>query len=185
MSRCRFILAGAAALVLAACSSSDIAAPSRSLTPTPAERGVVPGSNGNGSNSSGALKALPCNVLSPINGSARIGPSGGVLYMGPHRLIVPPGALTKDTTITGTVSSGSATLGSVPSGVVIEFQPTGLHFKKPAGLIFDASSCGPVPDAVYLNPLTGGGDPIQAIYSNWWHTIAAPIEHFSIYALDV
>lgn len=184
MSRCRFILA-AAALVLAACSGTDLTAPTRSMAPTSAVRGVVPGSNGNGSNSSGALKALPCNVLSPVNGSARIGSSGGVLYIGPHRLIVPAGALTKDTTITGKVYSPSPTLGSADGSVVIEFQPTGLHFKKPAGLIFDASSCGPVPSVIYLNPLTGGGDPIQAIYSNWWHTIAAPIEHFSQYMLAV
>ena len=181
MSRCRFILIGAA-LVLSACSGADIAAPARSLTPTAADRGVVPGSNGDGSNSTGA-HALACNIPSPLNGSAIIGPRGGILDVGTHRLIVPPGALISETTITGKVYTTSPNFNSINGSVVIEFEPTGLHFKKPAGLIFDASSCGSVPDVVYLNPV-GTNELIPAVYSSWWHTIAAPIEHFSQYAIN-
>lgn len=174
MSRCRFILAGAA-LVLSACSGTEITAPPRSAAPPSALRGVVPGSEGNGSSSS--VTALACNVPSPLQGSAVIGPSGGTLDIGPHRLIIPPGALTQELPISGTIRSANG-------GVEIDFEPTGTQFKKPAGLIFDASSCGSVPDAVYLNPI-GTNELIPAIYSNWWHTIAAPIEHFSIYLIGV
>lgn len=150
--------------------------------PTSAARGEVsgsiPGSKGNGTDQNAARgNALACNVPSPLQGSAWIGPDGGVLDIGPHRLIVPPGALTKQTLLSGTIPTGNS--------IEIDFQPSGLQFRKPAGLIFDVSSCGPVPNAIFIDEVGGEDEHIQAIYSNWWHTIAAPIEHFSVYALDV
>lgn len=139
---------------------------------------LVPGSNGQVSQTpSQAGAGLQCSVLQPLSGSAVIGPSGGVLTVGPHRLIVPPGALVRDTLISATVPAGNM--------IEIDFAPHGLRFKKPAGLILDASSCGVVPNAVYLDEIGGGDEHIAATYSNWWHVIAAPIDHFSGYALDM
>jgi len=106
-----------------------------------------------------------------------VGPDGGELDIGPHRLIIPPGALATPTQISGSIDAGPT--------VVIHFEPTGLQFKKPAGLIFDASSCTDVPNALYLDEIGDELEEIPAVYSNWWHTIAAPIDHFSNYALEV
>lgn len=107
--------------------------------------------------------------------TAIIGPSGGELIVGPHRLIIPPGALTTTVRIIGTAPESD-----VPT---IELEPHGLKFKKSAGLILDASNCTDVPPIVYINELGVASDPILAIYSTWWHTVAAPIDHFSGYAV--
>lgn len=187
MMRRRFatltLLAGLA--TLAACGTTDSTAPavSAGVVTGPLAQGtyhdgfLVPGSNGqSGETPSQAGSGLQCSVLQPLSGSALIGPSGGVLTVGPHRLIVPAGALTSDVTISATVPADTM--------IKIDFEPHGLHFKKPAGLILDASSCGTVPNAVYLDEI-GGDEHIVATYSNWWHAIAAPIDHFSGYALDM
>jgi len=66
-------------------------------------------------------------------------------------------------------------------------QPEGLRFRKPAGLALDATGCDisgeRAPDIVYLNDRGEIIQRIEATYSNAWHTIAAPIEHFSGYAI--
>jgi hypothetical protein len=177
MNRYRFA-ATAALLLISACSATDTTAPARSKD-VPSfsylhEGRMVPGSAGNGSASA---QPLACTVDAPLAGSALIGPSGGVLNVGPHKLIVPAGALTRDTWLSGTVSAGST--------FRIDFEPHGLQFKKPAGLILDASLCGDVPNVVYLDEDGGIAEHIEAIFSNWWHTIAAPIDHFSGYMLEV
>jgi hypothetical protein len=134
----------------------------------------VPGSGGN---AVASAKPVACNIDAPLTGSALIGANGGVLNVGPHRLIIPPGALDRDTWVSGSVPAGNS--------LRIDFQPEGLQFRKPAGLILDASSCGDVPNIVYLDEQGGIAEHIEAIFSNWWHTIAAPIDHFSGYMLEV
>jgi hypothetical protein len=182
MMRRRFVTL-AAGLLVAGCSATDTTAPAaaRSATPgTPAafidihDGLAVPGSGGQGSAST---KPLACTVDAPLTGSALIGPRGGELDVGPHRLIIPPGALDSTTLVSGSVPQGST--------LRIDFQPEGLHFRKPAGLILDASSCGAVPNALYLDEVDGLVEEIDAVYSAWWHTIAAPIDHFSGYMLEV
>jgi len=175
---------GFAVLLITAC-TTETTAPSRAATAAGRsavsagdhDGGVVPGSLGFASSAPSDAQRLACNVPSPLSGTALVGPSGGELDIGPHRLIVPPGALITPTEISGTIDSGST--------VVIHFEPSGLQFKKPAGLIFDAASCGAVPNAVYLDEQGGFLERIQAVFSTWWHTIAAPIDHFSNYAIDV
>jgi hypothetical protein len=133
-------------------------------------RGSAGGPGGSGQGS-----YLLCTPLSPSFGSALIGPPGGDLIVGPHRLIVPPGALTEWVEISGAVPEDQT--------FRIDLQPHGLVFKKPSGLILDASSCTDVPDIVYLIDDLIPSAPIKAFYSEWWHTIAAPIEHFSGYSI--
>jgi hypothetical protein len=135
----------------------------------------IPGSNLTSKVLSGQLTPINCSPKDSSYGSALIGASGGDLIIGPHRLIVPPGALTQPTLISGTVPAGKP--------FQIDLQPHGLTFKKAAGLVLDASSCVAVPDIVYLIDGITPSDPIEATYSNWWHTIAAPIWHFSGYAV--
>lgn len=170
-----------ALLLLAACSPTDTVAPRHQPTPGHASLSdqldgrMVPGSGGLASTA--ADKPLACLVEAPLYGSATIGARGGELDVGPHRLIIPPGALTADTFVSGSIPAGPR--------IEIDFAPQGLQFKKPAGLILDASLCGAVPNVVYLNEVGGIAERIQAVFSNWWHTIAAPIDHFSGYMLEV
>jgi len=192
MKRSRLILFLSVA-GLAACSASDTTAPgsSHDLLSTPAavsfqQTGgvydggtLIPGSIGNAGTAPAPAdqKRLTCNISAPITGSATIGAEGGFLFIGANILVVPPGALTQKTTLSGTVDAGNS--------FKITFEPHGLQFKKPAGLVLDASSCAGAPNIVYLDEQGGIAERITAIYSTWWRRVAAPLDHFSVYALDM
>lgn len=122
---------------------------------------------------SGAMHG--CTPRDAQYGTATIGPSGGELDVGSIRLIIPAGALTQTIQVSGTSPAGSTP--------TVFFEPSGLQFKKPAGLVMDASNCTDVPSVVYLDELGVDSPPIPAVYSTWWHTVAAPIDHFSGYAV--
>jgi hypothetical protein len=173
------ILLAAVTFVGLACAGPDATAPSRFATPGQAASKNwqgPPGSVGAPSiiNNGSGLKG--CTPRDAQYGTAVIGPSGGELDVGPNRLIIPPGALTQTMQVSGRVPANAAT-------PTIYFEPTGLQFKKSAGLILDASNCTDVPAVVYLNDLEVPSPPIPAVYSTWWHTIAVPIDHFSGYAV--
>ncbi|MGQ0714148.1 MAG: hypothetical protein ACT4PJ_10495, partial [Gemmatimonadaceae bacterium] len=112
--------------------------------------------------------------------SALIGPSGGIVRVGDNELLVPAGALLEEVMIRG----------EVPAETVasIRLYPAGLTFRKPAALVLDAQGCenpGPRPKVVYLS---GEGvilEEIDAVYFPQWKRVAAPIDHFSRYALGV
>jgi hypothetical protein len=166
-----------AALAAAACTGDAPTAPVASGTSAVAQRGQgwFPGQRRTSAMTSGKSTPINCVPKTSSVGTARIGASGGTLYIGRHRLIVPPGALTKPVQISGTVPAGKP--------FEIDLQPHGLQFRKAAGLILDASNCTNVPTIVYLIDQINVSPPIPAFYSNWWHTIACPIWHFSGYAI--
>lgn len=185
----RFLVLGCATATLAAltaltaCSSGDSVAPTV-RTPAPAtpsftfggdwhDGNPVPGSSGNASNAH--TQPIACTIATGDSVTKIIGASGGEIDAGPSHLIIPPGALTKDTAVTAVVPAGNT--------IVVKFSPQGLHFKKPAGLILDASTCTKVPDVLYINEVGGENELITAIYANWWHVVAAPLDHFSQYML--
>ena len=126
----------------------------------------------------GSSALVRCEAHGASSASAWIGASGGHIVAGDVRLIVPPGALTKKTYITATVPAGPYAF--------VSFQPHGLTFKKPAALIFDASECNVPgwypPDVVYIE---NGAvvEEIDAILIPYLQLVAAPIDHFSGYAL--
>jgi hypothetical protein len=173
MTRPRSWLFFLAAVVTASACADLTSAPTRSIRQDPSRSIGKAGLPATSTNFKG--KVLNCVPKEPGSGSALIGPAGGDLIIGTHRLVVPPGALTKYVVISGTVPADES--------FKIDLQPHGLEFKKPAGLILDASSCGSVPTIVYLLDDVVASDPIAAIYSHFWHTIAAPIWHFSQYAI--
>jgi hypothetical protein len=143
----------------------------------PYANGSFPGWHRTGAAQAGKFVPLNCVPRQIATGSAVIGPSGGILQIGPHRLIVPAGALTERVLISGTVPEGRP--------FQIDLQPHGLQFRKAAGLILDASSCIDVPTIVYIVDQITVGPPIQAFYSNWWKAIACPIWHFSGYMISL
>ena len=81
-----------------------------------------------------ATGLLNCSALPYAQDVETIGPDGGTLTAGPHKLVIPAGALREPTTITMTAPSGR--------GVnAVEFQPEGLQFAKPAYLTMSYSNC--------------------------------------------
>ena len=161
-----------AAVGIAACAGSDATSPTSAPSVASMDAGL-PGSVGKGTMTGGGFNG--CTPSNPQYGTAIIGPSGGELIVGNHRLIVPAGALAQTIQI-----SGSAPAAETPT---IFLEPHGLQFRRPAGLILDASNCTDVPSVVYLNDIGGVSEPIPATYSTLWRTIAVPIDHFSGYAV--
>lgn len=64
-----------------------------------------------------------------------VGPRGGTLYVGPHKLVIPRGALKTYVQITAEAPSDTV--------VSVRFQPEGLQFDKdhPARLTLDYNAC--------------------------------------------
>jgi len=181
-------LVGCLALTLFACRADDGVAPrERALRPTSEDPnewlGHIPGwhrPQNSFETQATSAKPLACSRREAQVGSAVIGPSGGHLIVGRNHLIVPPGALTAPTLITATVPA--ETIAS------IHFEPEGLQFKKPAGLVLDSTGCAEPsdhPSILYLDDNGNVLERIDAFYSNWWHAVAAPINHFSVYAIGV
>ena len=82
----------------------------------------------------GATGLLKCSNLPYASSTKTIGPLGGSISAGPHTLVIPPGALLNQTTITMTAPTGL--------GVnAVKFQPEGLRFVTPAVLNMSYSNC--------------------------------------------
>lgn len=156
-------------LAVAACGAPDSSAPTS---------GAGRPASGQGTLSRGQSQLVHCTNRTAVADSGEFGPSGGTLVVGDNLLIIPPGALTDRVVIRGTVVADTVAL--------IQFDPDGLQFRKPVGLVLDASGCdvdGYTPDIVYVDDQGQVLERIEARYSNAWHTVAAPIEHFSGYAI--
>lgn len=113
LTRRLIALAAALASVAVACTSADPAGPSAADN-TPA---TEPLSRGGARKAHGELRCIP---LPPAYAQKKIGPAGGELRIGLHRLTIPAGALTKTINIAG----------EVPTDTVasIRFSPEGLTF---------------------------------------------------------
>jgi len=139
----------------------------------------LPGQNGNGEAAQVSKGDVACSPQSGATAVVDVGPRGGLVFVGPHVLIVPPGALTSTVTITATIPDQSVAF--------VVFEPSGLVFKRPAGLLLSMAGCDTpsdyVPDVNYVNESGEVVERIEAVYSNYWHAIAAPIKHFSGYAV--
>ncbi len=174
----RLLLAGTlAGGALLAC-GGDPAAPSP-LAPPSAASSDRRGDETEKDLSGQSFHATTCETRRTANGSGVFGPQGGTLFFGTSRLIIPGGALRDTVTITATIPDGNNSR--------VEFRPQGLQFAKPAGLLLDTSGCSMdgqlAPNVVYLSASGEVLETIPAVYDPHWHTIAAPIWHFSGYAI--
>jgi hypothetical protein len=125
-------------------------------------------------------QVIACQQRTAAADSALIGPAGGTLLVGNNELIVPAGALLEPVMIRGEIPADTI--------VSIRLSPDGLTFRKPAGLRLDASGCAEPAKGFTLLYLDDAGnvlEEIEAYYSPWWKSVAAPINHFSRYALGV
>jgi hypothetical protein len=125
-------------------------------------------------------RLVACDQREVAADSALIGPSGGTLRVGANELVVPPGALIEAVMLRG----------EVPDDTVasIRLFPEGLVFRKPAGLVLDTEGCAEPAGAakiLYLHDAGNVLEEIDAYYVPAWKRVAAPINHFSRYALGV
>lgn len=107
-----------------------------------------------------------------------IGPAGGRLQIGPHELVIPRGALSKHTVITGEAPSSML--------VDVDLLPHGLQFQKPVRLLIDYNHCSRTPRnkrVVHVN------QELQILeYQKSWdyydyEYIYGWLDHFSKYAV--
>jgi len=162
------VAALAAGAVTLACNAESATNPAASAPRLDRDEGDSPG------------QIVACTKREHQIGSAVIGPRGGTLLVGSNMLIVPPGALTRHTLITGVVPEGNA--------AAIHFEPSGLQFRKPVALFLNASGCEfpeDMPDVVYFDDHGTILERIEAVYIKSWKGVFAPITHFSGYAIAV
>lgn len=123
---------------------------------------------------------LLCQPLEYEATTAIIGPEGGELRFGPHRLTIPAGALLARTVVTA----------EAPTSLMVtaDFSPHGLQFQKDVELRFDYDHCTQplLPGAfrvVYLNDLF---QILESPYSHDYrnsHWVRSWLRHFSKYAV--
>jgi hypothetical protein len=109
---------------------------------------------------------------------AIIGPDGGRLHIGEHELVIPRGALTEETLISGEARTSSM--------VDVEFEPEGLQFQRPALLTLSYKGCD-VPRLDLLVAYLGVGNkilefPTSKDYRSY-SEVTGEINHFSRYAV--
>jgi hypothetical protein len=122
---------------------------------------------------------LRCEPRKRETGTRTIGPKGGEVQVGPHRLRIPAGALDRNVTISGVAPSGPI--------VDVEFEPHGLQFAAPVELTIDYDHC-IVPASLQLQVVyLGVGKKIVAEQPSSDHRdlseIRAVTDHFSGYAV--
>jgi hypothetical protein len=167
------ILVFAGALSLASCSS---------LTdPTDPAPSALLGGNGLLGTPIGE-GLLACDPLPYASGSATIGAAGGTLVIGPHKLVVPAGALANPVLI-----QGEAPVGTVNS---VQLQPEGLQFAagKPAKLTLSYANCpllgGLLPKRIaYTTDLLAILSYVTSLDDLLGRKVTGSLEHFSRYAV--
>jgi hypothetical protein len=110
--------------------------------------------------------------------TATIGPKGGEIKVGTHRLVIPKDAVSKKTRITGEQISGSTNS--------IRFSPEGFRFEKPAQLTMTYDNCAVVllqKKIVFTTEKLKILEVLTSLDLFKKKTVSAPIDHFSRYAL--
>jgi hypothetical protein len=127
---------------------------------------------------SSTVDLLVCRAQPYAVSSSAIGPEGGTIVVGQHKLVIPRGALRSSVTITA-----EQVRGSVNS---VRFSPEGLRFEKPAQLTMSYQNCLVVLGSkriVYTNELLKILDILQTKDATRTKTVTSPIDHFSRYAV--
>lgn len=123
---------------------------------------------------------LTCYPRPQSSGQALIGPAGGTLRVGPHTLVVPAGALTVPTLISGVSPSDPV--------ASVEFQPSGLRFQRTAKLTLDYSNC-PLGGLQLLKRVAYTSDDLDIISyllsldNILLRRVTGDVNHFSRYAV--
>ena len=107
-----------------------------------------------------------------------IGYEGGTIQVGTHTLVIPRGALRRQTTITAEQMPGRTNS--------VRFSPEGLQFERPAGLVMNYRNCLVVllkKKIVYTDESLKVLEVLRSLDLFGAKTVTAPIDHFSRYAV--
>ncbi len=123
---------------------------------------------------------LTCRPLPYASDVQTIGPAGGVLRVGPHSLVIPRGALSRNTVITAEAP--------VSKYAQVTFSPHGLKFTndmKPV-LTLSYAHCNGVltaikPKIVYVDKNLNILEWLLSINLSFNKSVSAPLSHFSSY----
>jgi hypothetical protein len=121
---------------------------------------------------------LRCDALPEATVTRVIGRGGGTINVGPHTLVIPARALSRDTRITAHLPGDNVSS--------VQLYPEGLRFSRPASLTLSYAHCRkllPLPiqvvyttdDLAILELLKSRDDPKAK-------KVRAPLDHFSRYA---
>src|SRR5207249_3297576 len=120
-----------------------------------------------------------CDPLKPATASVVIGPLGGTLKVGPHRLVIPAGALPDTVTISGSIAGGEIN--------AIKFAPEGLQFSVGALLTMSFENCKkldlPSTVIVYTDDALNILETIPSVAANNNKSVSGTLWHFSQYAV--
>lgn len=125
---------------------------------------------------------LTCAPQPYATNTAVIGPSGGIITVGRHSLVVPVGALNEEVTITAEAPSDNV--------VSVRFKPEGLQFnpsRQPV-LTLDYSACSLVNNLlpkriVYTTERLEVLSLLPSLDNLFAKRVSAPLEHFSRYVV--
>ncbi len=172
-----------AAVVLTSCADDHApptAPPVTQIAPDPSLIGdLLGGVTGTVGGLANSLGLVSCNVRTTYSASAEIGPSGGVLWVGPHRLYVPPRALSETVRISAVAPRGNY--------VQVQFEPEGLEFQRPTMLSLSYQDCSLLSPfrlrIVYVDDSFDILEVLPTVTNVFTRTANAPVDHFSRYML--
>ena len=132
-----------------------------------------------GSDNLGAV-LLSCSPLPGSKTSTRIGSGGGTLSFGPHRLVVPAGALSRPVTITAEEISDRVNS--------VRFSPEGLRFNKNTQLTLSYANCSGagmlLPKLIaYTDDLLAILELLPSVDLPAQKKVTGQLKHFSRYAV--
>ncbi len=128
-----------------------------------------------------SLELLRCSPMPADTTVQVIGPAGGTLFVGPHALVVPAGAL--DTAVTITAVAPSDTVNRV------RFEPEGLQFASRAALTMSYANCSLLgsllPKRVaYTDETLAILEILPSLDHLLQQRVTGRLEHFSNYAVS-
>ena len=124
------------------------------------------------------VSLLSCSAQPNVVVTKVVGPAGGTIVVGAHKLVIPSGALAKNYTIRA--EQVTARVNSV------RLAPEGLTFAKPARLTLSYSNCSPLlllKRVVYTDELLRILELIPSLDNLNTRTVTGDIRHFSRYAV--
>lgn len=80
-----------------------------------------------------AVSLMKCSPLPADSVTETVGPDGGVLRVGPHSLVIPPGALDQPVEITALAPTDTVNR--------VHFEPHGLEFDRPVYVTLSYANC--------------------------------------------
>ena len=128
----------------------------------------------------GPVGLLGCSPLPADSVTLTIGPEGGTLDVGAHRLTVPAGALFEPVAITAIAPTGTVNQ--------VRFQPEGLVFARSAALTMSYANCDVLgsllPKRVaYTSDALGILEYLPSIDNVFARRVTGRVQHFSTYAI--